>query len=472
MFIRNSKYRNNKKESKREYINLIEGFEDNKAELAYLIPKEKVNELSVKDIILLSFRLGCSAFGTAKTRIELFRGLLQKRKNIIDQTTFNNLLDLCLLLPGYSSSIFLCGIMTLNKKSVLYGILSLISYNLPSLFAVIFLSYLLYSFRYYLSPDLVKIHSKPKYFDYDDNFSFFAFLALGAGIAQAAISLLIESTIDLMDKLSKNKFQYILVLLSFFISFIRNDFYFMILTIFCFGFISIVFGEQNYLFDLVNQTEYDVFQNIKFTGIPCIVIYFVMLILLLILKWIYKHNIFLLVSLIWFQAAGISIGEGNVLIPIIYIEFTKLIPENEILNGYALTRLLPGSLLNCAAFIGVSAKGILLGILSGIIIFIPGLLFMYAAFPYFQKVKNSQNFQLFISGSNSAGIGFIMASIGKLWYSACMDNPYTTSLVGSINILICYLIGISMDVPKIYVIGIGALLNISMIFILNYLNLI
>ena len=229
------------------------------------------------------------------------------------------------------------------------------------------------------------------------------------------------------------------------------------------GIASMVKGDHDYLFGIPKSNEDVIFTSIPYTGIGCIIVY---LVILGILKAFSEENnntnIFIMLSLSWIKMGAISIGEGNVMIPMILSEYKTIVEEAEVLNGYALVKLLPGSMLNTAAYIGVITSNVFGGILSGILIFIPGFLFMLTALPYFKAIKYNTGFQFFIRGANSAAVGFVFACAMKLWYDSCIVNPYTSHLWGSLNVILCFVLSYKMKMHKTFVLMLGAMFNLMM----------
>ena len=459
----NNDISNNDSKGINPFSNMISELENDKYHSHQsLLPLLEHKSLSLSTIILTSIKLGCLSFGGSNRHISLIKSTFIE-KEYIDEVSFNNIVDLCLLLPGYSSSILLSALVIANTKNLLYSIVSLLSYNLPSLFAIVIISHIMNIVKANVRPSVLNYDPDAKYFSmYYDPFMF-SLWVLAAGVAQSALALLIEAGIKLVKKLSNNTFQYILVILSLGIYLYNGEYNFMLMVMIISGIASMVKGDHDYLFGIPKSNEDAIFTSIPYTGIGCIIVYLVILgILRAFSEETNKANIFIMLSISWIKMGAISIGEGNVMIPMILSEYKTIVEEAEVLNGYALVKLLPGSMLNTAAYIGVITSNVFGGILSGILIFIPGFLFMLTALPYFKSIKYNTGFQFFIRGANSAAVGFVFACAMKLWYDSCIVNPYTSHLWGSLNVILCFVLSYKVKVHKTFVLMLGAMFNLMM----------
>ena len=101
-----------------EYTNLLDMIENDKEESQTIIMKEEV-PLTYKKIAELSFHLGITSIGGPDEQKKLIKDAIVNKNNHLTEETFDNILELCLLLPGYSSSNLLAALCTVNKKMFL-----------------------------------------------------------------------------------------------------------------------------------------------------------------------------------------------------------------------------------------------------------------------------------------------------------------------------------------------------------------
>src|SRR5690606_13904098 len=110
--------------------------------------------------------------------------------------------------------------------------------------------------------------------------------------------------------------------------------------------------------------------------------------------------------------------------------------------------LLPGPILNIAGYIGTLMNGILAGFISTFFIVLPGILIILTVLPYYEYLKKNTFIQHFLRGASSAFIGFIFTAAFKLWVDSTITTPYGTIGLGTLNIIICFIL---LETFKIYV---------------------
>ena len=112
-----------------QYINIVNMMEGDGEENQTLIMKEEV-PLTYKKIAELSFRLGIISIGGPDEQEKLIKDTIVNKNNHLTEETFDNILELCVLLPGYSSSNLLAALCTVNKKNVFGGLVVLVEEDL------------------------------------------------------------------------------------------------------------------------------------------------------------------------------------------------------------------------------------------------------------------------------------------------------------------------------------------------------
>ena len=161
----NNDISNNDNQDKNPFSNMISELENDKYHSHQsLLPLLEHKSLSLSTIILTSLKLGCLSFGGSNRHISLIKSTFIE-KDYIDEVSFTNIVDLCLLLPGYSSSILLSALVITNTKSLRYSIVSLLAYNLPSLFAIVIISHIM---------NIVKVNVRPSVMNYDPDAKYFS----------------------------------------------------------------------------------------------------------------------------------------------------------------------------------------------------------------------------------------------------------------------------------------------------------
>jgi chromate transporter len=427
----------------------------------------------------MSFWLGCISFGGPNDHQDLIKEKFVEKNKYFTIKQFDHLLNLCLVLPGYSSSQFLSLICAIKNKSVFGGIISSIAFNLPSLVAILVISLILKLIKFQIykdqitNDDLTQIKPNFAYFNINDHMWLFTLMILSSGICQGALALLIQAAFNLSKKVSNSNFQLGILISAAILYLIFHNFMFMVILLILGGIVSTFKGDHDYLFDQPN-IEID-FKDIKFKGIPCLITFMVLFLTFYILDFS-LHNIYIFTVECFLKIGALSFGEGHVIIPMILTEYShdNLLEEAEILNGYTLVSLLPGPMFNVAGYVGVLTTSFLNGLIGGLLasfaIFIPGFLFAFTALPYINQIRKSHFFQFFIRGCNSAAIGFVYTAAFKLWIDSCFVNPYSNPVIGTLNIILCFVLADAFKIHKPFVIIFGAIFLILQAYAQYFLS--
>lgn len=113
-------------------------------------------------------------------------------------------------------------------------------------------------------------------------------------------------------------------------------------------------------------------------------------------------------------------GGGQVVVPVMHSELVELhqyMSNQEFLTGYGLVQGLPGPMFSFAAYAGgMAARGgsvvqqITGSIAGGLGIFLPGLLLIYFVYPVWENVKQIRAIKLSLKGINAIAGGMILAA--------------------------------------------------------------
>ena len=150
----------------------------------------------------------------------------------------------------------------------------------------------------------------------------------------------------------------------------------------------------------------------------------------------------------FYRAGALVFGGGHVVLPLLQAEpaIASAVTPEQFLAGYGAAQALPGPLFAFSAYLGFEmAPGVpalASALLALIAIFVPGLLLLTAALPFWNRLRRSQKARSAIAGANAAVVGILAAA---LW------NPVVTSGITSVAslciALACLLILVTRKVP-------------------------
>ena len=405
-----------------------------------LIVQKKV--IPIFDNFKLSTYLGFICFGGPVAHIGVFKKVLVDEKEYVSMDEFTQHLGVCSFLPGPTSTQLITSISTVSTNSILGGISCFFGFNMPGMIIILIIWYLLTLFN-------TQNIGSAQYFY--------------IGIAQGAISLILQAAIDLTAKQSELKPKLLfMMLLSSFFYYIFKDFNFTMIIIMTIG--GIINAIDTYLKTnlpnkevvepllekKVDKVELYKENSISFTGIPSLILFVLTYILLVSLKYSFPNNINCVLMELFFRIGCLIFGGGHVVIPLILNEMIKLklLEGNQVILSFSIVSLLPGPMFNMAAFVGASINGILSGVISALSLFAPGILLVFTMIPFMQLIKSNPVVNSAVKGISVCAIGFIYTSAYILW----LENCYSQNLlIGSANIIVSFFLVEKLRVNVVFV---------------------
>lgn len=163
----------------------------------------------------------------------------------------------------------------------------------------------------------------------------------------------------------------------------------------------------------------------------------------------------------FYRNGSLVFGGGQVLAPLLYTEFVEFkhyLTSEEFLSGLGLVQALPGPNFSFASYIGALAmrgegnglSGQLLGALVGTVgIFMPGALLIFFLIRFWDQLKRYRVVQASLEGINAVSAGFVWAATFLL-YHPLPDTPANLVLVGATFVLLLW-----DKVPSYIIVGVA-----------------
>ena len=130
----------------------------------------------------------------------------------------------------------------------------------------------------------------------------------------------------------------------------------------------------------------------------------------------------------FFRTGALVFGGGHVVLPLLQhaIVDRGWIGRDVFLTGYGAAQAVPGPMFSFAAFLGAQLQGGRGGIVGATIglagIFLPGLLLVSGALPYWQTLARREHATRMLAGVNAAVVGLLAAALYiPVWTSAVLS---------------------------------------------------
>ncbi|MEI6273942.1 MAG: chromate efflux transporter [Phycisphaerae bacterium] len=351
---------------------------------------------------MVFLRLGCFSFGGPVAHLGYFQEAFVTRRKWITQERFADLVALSHFLPGPASSQvgFAIGV---ERAGIIGGLAAWIGFTLPS---------------------ALMMYSVAMTVLYPGELSNAGWLQ---GLKAAAVTVVALAAIQMFVVLAPDRRQKILVLATGLISYVLRD----------------TMG-QTWALLLGAATGLFVLRDESFETAPRNFTSPISKRVALIALALFAANL-MVTWTPWApfaQTGSLVFGGGHVVLPLLETRFMSsgLIDENTFLAGYGVAQAIPGPLFTFAAFLGATCDMHVSPALGALVataaIFIPGLLLMTAAIPFWDTLKHRAWARGMLSGVNAAVVGLLFAALIASIAPALVIRAYGSILIAPTTVMI------------------------------------
>lgn len=127
----------------------------------------------------------------------------------------------------------------------------------------------------------------------------------------------------------------------------------------------------------------------------------------------------------FYRSGALVFGGGHVVLPLLE---RVVVPEGwvareEFLAGYAAAQAVPGPLFTFAAYLGMMARGWFGAMLGTLAIFLPALLLVVGALPFWSILRSKPAVQGALKGINAAVVGILLAALYRPVFTEAVREP-------------------------------------------------
>jgi len=130
-----------------------------------------------------------------------------------------------------------------------------------------------------------------------------------------------------------------------------------------------------------------------------------------------------------YRAGALVFGGGHVVLPLLQ---ATVVPSGAVSNadflaGYGAAQAVPGPLFTFAAYLGAVAQGPLHGWWGGLallgVVFLPALLVLVGALPFWESLRHRQGIQTTMAGITAGVVGILLSALyDPVWTSAIQNR--------------------------------------------------
>lgn len=370
-------------------------------------PEQQLPGPSLWLLFIIFLTLGCTSFGGPLAHLGFFRyEFVEKRRWLSDQN-YGELVALCQFLPGPASSQVGMAIGYL-KRGYSGALVSFLGFTLPSFL-------LMYLFALYLQQqgsgfDVGIVHALK--------------LVAVAVVAQALYGMSKSMCPDWPRRL----LALVVMLLLLWQPGVWHQLLLIVIAAWC----------GRYFVVSLPQTTIKPWQKSRVA--PLLLTVFVLLLIgLPLLSALNDSALFSLFDR-FYRAGSLVFGGGHVVLPLLQAELVPaFVDKQNFLAGYGLAQAMPGPLFSFASFLGASSalpySPLLLACIVSLAIFLPAMLLVLGALPYWQQLKHKPQVQQAMAGVNAAVVGVL---------GAAFIQPVASSSIGSVFDLLWALLAMGL----------------------------
>jgi chromate transporter len=355
-------------------------------------------------------KLGLTSFGGPIAHLGYFRDELVVRRKWIDETGYADLVALCQFLPGPASSQagFALGLL---RGGPLGALAAWAAFTLPSAIALVLFAFGAAAFEGPVGGGFLH------------------------GLKVVAVAVVAQAVWGMAQTLCPDRQRASIALLA------------VLIVVFVAGsagqVTAIVVGGLAGLW-LCRGAPANIVGHLTFTvsrrgGATMLAVFFALLVVLPVIRAGFPAQSLALFDS-FYRAGALVFGGGHVVLPLLEAEVVRpgWVGHDAFLAGYGAAQAVPGPLFTFAAYLGTvmgpEPHGIAGAIICLIGVFLPGLLLVIGALPFWDAFRTRPMAQAAMRGANAAVVGILGAALyHPVWISAILTTyDFALALLGFI----------------------------------------
>jgi chromate transporter len=392
---------------------------------------------SALDVLSVFLKLGMTSFGGPIAHIGYFRREFVEGRCWINDETFTDLVGLCQFLPGPASSQvgFSIGLL---RAGWLGGIAAWCGFTLPSIALLIGFAIIAPSLGGPVGSGLIH------------------------GLKLVAVAVVSQAVWDMARRLCPDHRRTGIALVTVGILAVLTTIYAQLIVIVLGAVLGITLCRTNASGSMAGAHQHtQEFRVSRLAGATALILFCALLFglpALLTLDTTHAVRVFGA----FYRSGALVFGGGHVVLPLLQHETvaTGWVSSSDFVAGYGAAQAVPGPLFTFAAFLGWIMSGTPNhawgALLASAGIFLPGLLLVLAALPYWQALRAHPSTAAVLSGINAAVVGLLATALySPVWTSAVhSEADFAIAVIG-------FFLLARWKIPPLVVVALCALAGIA-----------
>jgi chromate transporter len=359
---------------------------------------------SAPEVLAASLKLGLTCFGGPIAHLGYFRREFVERRRWFDDETFTDLVGLCQFLPGPASSqvIFSIGLL---RAGWLGGLAAWVGFTLPSVLLLLGFAAIAPSLGGRVGGGLIH------------------------GLKLVAVAVVAQAVWDMARRLCPDQRRAAIALIAIAVLSVLTTVYAQLIVIVLGAALGLALCQRMTSSDNDRLPQHTHNFPASRTVGACALILFCVLLFGLPTLVRFHADQAVKVFEAFYRSGALVFGGGHVVLPLLQQETvaTNWVSSNDFLAGYGAAQAVPGPLFTFAAFLGwmlVEAPNHWTGaLLATVAIFLPGLLLVVAALPYWQAMRARPSMAAMLAGVNASVVGLLATALySPVWTGAVLSE--------------------------------------------------
>ena len=360
---------------------------------------------SVAEVLAEFLKLGLTCFGGSIAHLGYFRREFVTRRGWLDDETFTELVGLCQFLPGPASSQvgFSIGLL---RAGWLGGLAAWCGFTLPSVMLLIGFAAITPSLGGPVGGGFIH------------------------GLKLVAVAVVAQAVWDMARRLCADQRRAAIALTAIAVLSILTTVYAQLIVVSIGAVLGLALCRSTTTSNTarVSQDTHE-FGVSRTASAIALILFSALLFGLPLLTSLHAGPAVKVVEA-FYRSGALVFGGGHVVLPLLQQQTVAagLVSSNDFLAGYGAAQAVPGPLFAFAAFLGwmmVQAPNHWAGaLLATVSIFLPGLLLVLAALPYWRALRARPSMTALLAGVNAAVVGLLATALySPVWTSTVLSKP-------------------------------------------------
>lgn len=344
---------------------------------------------------LIFLKLGLTSFGGPIAHLAYFREAFVTRRQWMDETAYSDLVALCQFLPGPASSQvgFAVGF---SRRGLLGGFVAWLGFTLPSALALTGLALAAGSLSGPLADRVVH------------------------GLKLAAVAIVAQAVWGMARPLVGDIRRVLITLSALALLLAVPGAIGQYVGIGTGAVLGLVLCRHGPPIQ-THQSQFEVSPRLGFGALAA----FALLLIGLPVAASLTHSKTVAVFDAFYRSGALVFGGGHVVLPLLQAAVVDpgWVSANDFLTGYGAAQAMPGPLFTVSAYLGAAMgappNGVIGAIIALVAIFLPGILLLVGALPFWDRFRTQPNAQALMLGVNAAVVGLLAAAlVDPVWTSS------------------------------------------------------